>query len=166
MPKDAGRDELGRDLGGRRVEGLDQRLLVDSHGHGLAHAVVVKWRVGAVDAQEADVEGRAEVDVESGLGLGPGDVVGGEVVDAVDGAGLEFEETGRGFFDDAVGDGFEGGSFAPVVGVPLQGDVVVGQPLDEAEGAGADGVTDEVAAAGVSLMLAGLWGPKAGKASL
>jgi hypothetical protein len=53
-----GRDRvLGRDAG-RQIDGVDDRLLVDRHADGLAHAHVVERLLLGLERQIADVEAR------------------------------------------------------------------------------------------------------------
>jgi len=69
---------------------LHQLSLVDSKRHGLTHPQVIEGLVSTVDAQIADVERRAQVGYEVRVGPGSFDIIGRQIVNAINDAGSQF----------------------------------------------------------------------------
>ena len=86
-----GRNCVGR-LGALRVEVVDDALAVDGVADRLAHLLVVERRLVDVEAQVEDVQRVALDELEARVALDRLEVVGADVVDAVDGAGLQLDE--------------------------------------------------------------------------
>ncbi len=120
---------------------VDHRLPVDGLRQRPAHADVVQGRLGVVDGEDRLALGRADHDLESGVGLELRHGLGcREVREGVDIAGQHGGGGGC-----RIGDELEGGArqrrrLAPIVLVAHELDPVALDPAGEAEGAGADGL--------------------------
>jgi hypothetical protein len=134
------RGRLGGDGMGVVVDELHDLRAVERPGDGLTEPLVVERRAARVEHEEEGKVGPPGGGLHVARALQLGDALGRDRLDPVVAPGLQPGEphgvVGGRIEDDAV----EVGAAGPEVLVPaLEGDVVVLHPLDELEGAGADG---------------------------
>ena len=118
----------GRALG---EEVLDDLVAVDAHRDRLADADVIERLLGVVEAEEQRVQARARVELQAAVGLDRRDIRGARVVDAVDGAGLEVQQSGGRLVAPVELGRRRLGLVAPVVGVGGPDDPVALAPFLE-----------------------------------
>ena len=119
---------------------------IDGVGEGLAHALVLELLHLVVEGDVAGGVGRAQQDLKIGVALHHRHVVGIETLHAVDLTRLERAQPLRVVLDVAHDHALDLGLHAPVVGVRLQHDFLVGLPLDELVGPGAHRMLAELRA--------------------
>ncbi len=137
--RDGARSEVLGGFRAGRVEVLGDPGAIDADRDGLPDGLLVPWRLVDVHPHVEDVEGLAGEQLEARIGRNRGEILGPDVVDTVGGAGLQLLEPLGGLrapLDDD-GLGLRARRAVPVVGVRLEGDVVAGDPLLDAVGAGA-----------------------------
>ena len=126
---DLARREVVGDRRAARVEGVDDALAVDALGDRLADRFVLPWRERVVEAEVEHVQPGAGLELQVRVALDGREVGRADVVDAVDGAGLELDEPlGRLLVpaeDGLRGHGLVG---APVAVVRVIGDVLAAVP--------------------------------------
>ena len=146
--RDGAGGEVAGNFGAGGVEGVYNALAVNAHGNRLANHLVVERGEGVGHADVEDVQSRAIGNLKVGVGFDNGEIFGTEVVNAIHGAGLQFEQAGSGFCRPAHDEGLSGGCFAPIVGVGNEGDAFAAFPFADHVGTSADGLLKSFAGAG------------------
>ncbi len=141
---------MRRYFGAGRVEVIDNALPVDAHGDGLTHAHVIERRVGIGHADVEDVQRRTFQQLQVRVAADRLEVVRAGVVDAVNRAGLELEQTGGRFGLPTENQGVGEGRLAPIAGILGEDDLFATPPFLDHVGAGANRMLQEFAAAALS----------------
>ena len=128
---DGTRGEVVRRLRSGRIEVVGDALPVEAHRDRLADLLVVPRGLVHVEAEIQDVQRFARQDLQVRVVLNRLEVIRRDVVDAVDGSGLEILEALRGFLRPFDHDRLGFRLVAPVVRVGFERDLGAGDPFLE-----------------------------------